>query len=103
MLVKYIRNNKNQPVGCVLALKTDNNIVSIGWSLCRKNTLFNKGDIFDKVTARNLAHARALKRLNRTEAPIIPHSVLKELITFIPRAKKYFKTDRVHAGSKYAN
>lgn len=78
----YVRNRKNELVGCVAAIAHN----TVGWSLC--NTA--AGDIFDKQMALEIAIGRAMNGFNTD----IPHTVVKEYEKMIDRSKKYFKIDR---------
>jgi len=79
MLVRYIRNKYNAPVGCIVA--TDEN--HIGWSLCN----LSHGDIFSKEIAKEIAISRAY--LQRSLK--LPASLVDSYTRMVDRAKRYFK------------
>jgi len=77
MLVKYIKNRKNQKIGVLVAKEKD----KVGWSLCHKK------DIFDKEKALRIAIGRADVGSNKE----IPNSVFIDYNEFVDRAKRYYK------------
>lgn len=79
-LVQYYRSRNGQPRGCVVALKTPQGKVQLGWSLCCKR------DVFKKKWAVELATRRALK-----DAWGLPPSLMDTFKSMQARAVKYFK------------
>lgn len=75
----YVRNRKNELIGCVAAVNHN----MVGWSLCNTGA----GDTFDKQMALEIAIGRAMSGFNAA----IPHTVVKEYEKMIDRSKKYFK------------
>lgn len=53
MLVSYVRDEQNRPIGCVAAVKDEKYGFKIGMSKCRP------GERFRKKTARDIALGRA--------------------------------------------
>lgn len=86
-ILTYIKDRKDQRVGCFLALKDDEGLVGIGWSLC------NHKDRFDRDRALDIAEGRAYAAIRRPSP--IPHSMRPHLDDFVSRARKYFKTEDV--------
>ena len=85
MLVKYIKNDLGEYLGCIVAIKKDNQI-RLGWSQR------NKKDKFEKSRARAIATARA--ELGGTNAR--PTEKLRllfegEINSMAARASRYFK------------
>jgi len=77
MLVKYVKNNRGNLIGVVVATDKHN----IGWSLC------NKRDRFNKDFGRYIAIGRA----EMDSTVDIPHSIINEYIEMKNRALRYFK------------
>lgn len=86
-LVQFIRTNKGNPVGVVIAYKTDNKIY-IGWSLC--NTKVEK---FDKQIGLYQATNRADLSENLSNLSVLPHSVRRTVGEMKERANRYFNKD----------
>ena len=84
MLVKYVRNKKNQRVGVVVAVSA----TQIGWSTCN----FKMGDRFDKKRGREIAIGRAWKEeYERVDIYEVPFSVRWDVVEMTLRAGSYFK------------
>lgn len=85
MLVQYIRDQKNQPIGCMVAVLYDNGHITIGVSL------HNPKDKWDRSLARQIAIGRAYCG---GVMPYIPDSkaqyVEEGMRMMIRRASKYF-------------
>jgi hypothetical protein len=81
-LVQYVRNNKGQPRGVVIAFKDNSNQVQLGWSLC------NKRDKFDKQIGLHTAVERAAQQIWWTE---VPDTVRKLLHEMRERSFRFFK------------
>lgn len=86
MLVQYIRDQKNQPIGCMVAVQHDDGHITIGVSL------HNPKDKWDRSLARQIAIGRAYCD---GVMPYIPRSkaryVAEGMRMMINRASKYFK------------
>ena len=86
MLVQYIRDQKNQPIGCMVAVLYEDGHITIGVSL------HNPKDKWDRSLARQIAIGRAYCG---GVMPYIPHSkaryVAEGMRMMINRASKYFK------------
>ena len=80
MLIKYVRDRKNKPIGCVVAIDKD----KLGWSLC------NRRDKWNRKVAVELAKKRAIENHG---IKIIPITVVSEYKIMSNRARKYFKED----------
>ncbi len=94
MLIEYVRKGKyhskkktNNRIkkGVLVAVVCDDDVVRIGWSLCK----YSSGD---KFTTRGLKIA--MERATRCTTTI-PHSVKIQLNDFIERAQKYYKNKEV--------
>jgi len=120
-IIEYIRNKKKEPVGCVVAKKSESGSVYVGWSKYAEN----KEDMdFCKKNALSIARGRRDKRIERDEKiihhinelgkiegvneimvhdetlieenkPCFPFAVEKIMDRFIVRCQKYFKTDDI--------
>ena len=108
MLIEYIRKSKYNPgkktprnkkckyvasrerKGVLVAIVCDDNVVRIGWSLCK----FSSGD---KFTDRGIeiAEERALKHTT-----ILPRSIQHQFGNFVTRARKYYKDKTVEVNVK---
>lgn len=95
MIWEYVRDRKNRKVGVVIAYRTGEGNIMLGWSLCDKKDRFdriiglNKAiirakylDLFQKVGNRIWSH-------NMTDN--VPHSVTDTFISVSERAKRYYK------------
>ncbi|MFA7287429.1 MAG: hypothetical protein WC055_00970 [Melioribacteraceae bacterium] len=104
-LIKYIRKNGN-PVGCFIAIKSQDDGVRIGWSKYSK--LEEKS--FSKEEAKKLALSRSKtsflftmheewnthwKDWSMTIVPNFPPSMRSELLEFNERVFKFFKVDEI--------
>jgi hypothetical protein len=89
MLVSYVRDKKNRPIGCVVAVKDESYGFKIGLSKC------HTGERFRKTDARNLAIERAnestlmCSSISLFEKSHAPFCFAAALMT--RRAMKYFK------------
>jgi hypothetical protein len=83
MIIQYVKR-KNQPIGCFVAVRRDDGEIVIGWSLCRK------GDRFNKQLAKNIALGRCMNG----SYSALPFSLFHQMMDFISRAERYFKTKR---------
>jgi hypothetical protein len=95
-LIQLIRGSKNRTKGIIVAVKTPDNVVGIGWSLCMKK------DRFNKMMGMHIAEGRAIK--NATERVVVgypPHSIALTLEKFYDRCNKYFKEELVYPESFY--
>lgn len=82
MIIQYVRNKKNDPVGVVLAEAITNNNYSIGWSKCRK------GDKYSKSFGKDVAIGRLGAITHKGK--VVPRDVAKVLEVVKERARKYF-------------
>ena len=80
MLIKYVRDEKNQRRGVVVAIGAN----EIGFSLA------NKRDKFDKQYGIHLAVQRAFHWKPSIDDDI-PHSVRDDFIEMVDRSMRYFK------------
>ena len=85
LLIKYYRDAKGNPKGCVVARK-DTEGVKIGYSLCCKR------DTFCKKKGRNIAIARTY---HRGSTSVVPDTLSSTVEHMIDRASKYFKSEVV--------
>ncbi len=111
MLIEYIRKSKYNPgkkeprdkrckyvasrekKGILVAVLCSDNVVRIGWSLCK----LSAGDRF---TDRGIQIAEE-RALGHTTA--LPHSITHQFGHFVARAKKYYKDKVVEANIKRAD
>lgn len=93
MLVQYVRNEKGEKIGCVVAESP----INIGWSLCHKT------DRFDKSKGKMIAHNRAevgypdnlrnhIKKCDHHTPPKLK-KIIQACSEMSIRAKKYYKGD----------
>lgn len=86
-IIKYVRNNKGQPVGCVIAKKIDaTGDVYITGSLCRI-----KKEQFNKTKGLVLAEMRAGVMATYGRPCPVPNSLENEIEIMAHRARRYFK------------
>jgi hypothetical protein len=76
---KYVKNRKEQLVGCVVAVGNG----EIGWSMCN----FSQGDTFSKQRALDIALGRAYIGSQKE----IPHTLRKDFEYMKERSVRYFK------------
>jgi len=116
VIIEYTKNNKNRPVGCLIARKTDG-IIYIGWS----KFAVNKEEVdFSKKLALKIASDRMNSRIDRdtaikkhmiaineldgvedicvTEIPTralyeYPFLIQEKLEGFMERCRRYFRVD----------
>ena len=81
MLIKYHRDSKGNPLGCVVARKDEQGDIHIGFSLC------NKKDTFCKEKGRSIAIARSYHMGANTT---VPDTLVPTVNHMIERAHKYF-------------
>ena len=86
MLVQYIRNQKHEPIGCMVAVQQEDGRITIGVSL------HNPKDKWDRSLARQIAIGRAYCD---GVMPYVPSSkaryVAEGMRMMINRASRYFK------------
>jgi hypothetical protein len=82
-IIRYHRKENNRPTGVVVVLRDNNGDVKFGWSSCQK------GDVFDKEIALDIARARAMKGNNRPIPTDISDVVRYN--GFMERCESYFK------------
>ncbi len=85
MITQYVLNKKNQRMGLMVAFKDKENPVIVSWSKCKKT------DKFDPQQAMDIA----LGRIQKNRSPIVPKSMRGNMMGFMNRAEKYFKTNNV--------
>lgn len=84
VLTNYIKNNKNQKVGFVVAKLDEEGKIIYGWSLC------NKRDKFNRERGLEIALGRMDKKPSWLSAP---YSVVPHLWKMMDRAKRYYKVE----------
>lgn len=82
VLIQYVRDKRNQPIGTLMAVKVNPTLVKIGYSLC--NT--SEGDHVSKEKGKLIAYNRALS----DKAITVPETLKKTMDKFILRAGNYF-------------
>jgi hypothetical protein len=88
VIYQFVHNRRRQKVGVVLAKKTSNGSVGIGWSLC------NPRDEFNKQYAVDIALGRA-ENFGGVDA--VPFSLADDYNAIYDRAKRYFKDSHIIA------
>jgi hypothetical protein len=87
MIIKYVRNGKGHPVGCVIAKKIDaTGDVYITGSLCRV-----KKEPFNKARGLVLAETRACMMATYGRPCPVANSLKNEIEIMTHRARRYFK------------
>lgn len=81
-LIKYVRDKKGLPKGIIVAVKRDDDTVSVHWSYCRKSDTFNKKRGLEIAINRALLGSRSA---------IIPRDILKEMKSFNERVERYYR------------
>ncbi len=91
-IYKFVKNNKKQPVGVVVAKASDTSApaVFVGWSRCK----VTGGDTFNKERGLKIALGRAEHGGGEDK---VPHSMTDEITAMGQRATKYFKDKKVYA------
>lgn len=87
MIRRYVRDKRRNPVGVLIAYKTQDGEVVYGWSKC--NT---KEDRFNKVHGVAIAFNRAVGGGFAADGKR-PRAVEKLWDKFVARATKYFKVE----------
>lgn len=83
-ILQYIRKG-NRKVGLVVAFKSNQGIVKVGYSLCHKT------DEFDATIARNTAFQRAISLIDLDlHDTQIPHSAKSVLLDVVGRVPQFF-------------
>ena len=90
-VIKYLRDNKGNPRGVIVAVRLPSGEVSVHYSYC------NKKDKFTKDMALKIALGRAyassplpLTDMNDLDFSKIPHQVNREISAFNQRVQKYY-------------
>ena len=90
-VIKYLRDNKGNPRGVIVAVRLSNGKVSVHYSYC------NKKDKFTKEMALKIALGRAytssplpLTKTDDLDFSKIPHQVNREISAFNQRVQKYY-------------
>jgi hypothetical protein len=83
--ITYYRDSNRNPLGVVIALRDDNDVVQFGWASC------NEGDTFDKEFGLDIARARAFKGKGRP-VPTSISDVVRHY-NFIEKCEKFFKEE----------
>lgn len=97
MLIEYIRNKQNQPVGCFIAKKSynDEKRVIIGWSKfaeSKEKKAFSKERAKDICEVRiNIAEQKNGEHRSRKNRPFL---VQEKLDSFMNRCERYYKTKK---------
>lgn len=86
-ILEYLRDNKNNPIGCIVAVKKKNGSVSVHYSLCNVDK-----DKYNKSIALNIAFGRAYSDETLADNP--PRIVFKKIDSFNERACRYFKINK---------
>jgi len=110
MIIQYVRKpgktvngvfQKGKPYGCLVGfLQPKNSTISVGWSICSPR------DEWDRDVAQNIAWARATMCEELAEKDpkmliMVPHSIAKEMVEFILRNMRYYKTDETTVNYAY--
>lgn len=82
-VIKYIRDKKGNPRGCIVAVKLGDGNVSVHYSYCN-----SKLDRFVKSTALKIAFGRAFSNKGEYKPP---RDVIREIDQFNERVCRYFK------------
>ena len=84
-VIKYLRDNKGNPRGVIVAVRLTNGKVSVHYSYC------NKKDKFTKEMALKIALGRAYTiKTDDLDFSEIPHQVKREISAFNQRVQKYY-------------
>jgi hypothetical protein len=86
MLINYLRDKSNNPVGVVVAIKDPDygNEIRLGWSQCHTPL-----DRFNREKGIEIAIGRA--RCDRQPKKPLPHDIRYALVNLLQRAKKYYQ------------
>jgi len=87
-LITYVKDNKGNAVGCLLAVKKNNYSVDIGWSLCHSFDRFDKSKA--KLIAKNRANSGKVANMESV-AGYRFHKIHPQICRFFDRCSKYFK------------
>ena len=95
MIWQYVRDRKNRKVGVVIAYRTDEGNIMLGWSLCNKKDKFDKTIALNKATQR-AKHIGVFQKIgNRIWSynmeDNVPRSITNTFINVSERAKRYYK------------
>lgn len=106
ILIQYIRDEKNQPFGVVVATSNNGNF-SLGWSVCNKKDTFNKSLALEIAIGRAMSgkkHEQPVRFVKRTvllpekmdSQVLVPYVVkvdaVQEMVNHMRnRALKYFR------------
>jgi hypothetical protein len=86
MLTQFIRDENNNPIGCIVAIQHEDGFVSYGVSLCSPK------DHWDRDLGRKIAIGRAYAN---GVMPSVPHGkeglVAESVANMVDRARRYFK------------
>lgn len=85
LLVSYIRNDQNLPVGAVVAVKTEVGPL-VGWAVCHPNR-----DTYNKYCGIKLAVDRALGEKDYPSSTSFEEEIDQEVNLMWDRASRYFK------------
>lgn len=86
MIKQYIRNEKGQPFGIIIAEKTEDRGLVFGWSLTHQKDKYNK-KIGEQIAMNRL------KKCERDQMLVVPSAIVNDLSKFINRAVTYFHMD----------
>ena len=120
-IIEYVRNKKNNPVGCLVAKKAESGSVYIGWSkyaeskevveFCKSHALFIARGRRDKRISRDetiLHHMNELAKIDGVNGvaikdqvlveenkPLFPFAIDAVIDKFVERCRRYFRTDDI--------
>ncbi len=97
-IVEYVRDNRGNRKGVLVSGVLDGTVV-IGWSLCSKLDIFDKREGFFIAEGRAIENDRIAARYTITDDYKIPRLVEYQLIDFVARIKRYYKSSEL---SKFA-
>jgi hypothetical protein len=98
---KNIRKEKKRRGYLVAGILPDKNIVTIGYSLCHRNDIYDwvfnsaGAQVRSKNFGRKTAINRAIKWGNQDKKQPIPHSILPHMSKFVKRAQEYYKDKKL--------
>lgn len=84
-LIEYVRNDKGNPIGVVVASLTNDKKIGIGWSKVN----IKAGDVYKKERALQIARDRINKGIGHLV--IIPFAVRPIFKKMVNRSEKYFR------------
>lgn len=100
-IIHYVRDNKGNPRGVIVAVKLLDGNIGISWSYCRKTDRFTKDMALQIAIGRALTSAVHMRILDAGDrawiefASEMPHQIARDMAKFVDRCKKYYKTEVV--------